>query len=81
VRLAIYELTKLVAPNNVGMVRMRDYEDSMKWLNDASKLRLNPQIPRKLAEDNKPISDWQLSTFQRIMTQIIIHEWCKRYKV
>lgn len=64
VRLAVYELTKLVAPNNVGMVRMRDYEDSMKWLNDASKLRLNPQIPRKLAEDNKPVTDWQLSTFQ-----------------
>lgn len=64
VRLSIYELTKLVAPNNVSVVRMRDYEDSMKWLNDASKLRLNPQIPRKLAEDNKPITDWQLSTFQ-----------------
>lgn len=64
VRLAVYELTKLVAPNNVGAVRMRDYEDSMKWLNDASKLRLNPQIPRKLAEDHKPVTDWQLSTFQ-----------------
>ncbi len=65
VRLALYELTKSVAPNNVSMVRMRDYEDSMKWLNDASKLRLNPQIPRKLSEkDNKPVSDWQLSTFQ-----------------
>lgn len=64
VRLAVYELTKLVAPNNVGVVRMRDYEDSMKWLNDASKLRLNPQIPRRLAEDKQPVTDWQLSTFQ-----------------
>lgn len=64
VRLAIYELTKLIAPNNVSTVRMKDYEDSMKWLNDTSKLRINPQIPRKLAEDNKPITDWQLSTFQ-----------------
>lgn len=64
VRLSVYELTKLVAPNNVGVVRMRDYEDSMKWLNDASKLRLNPQIPRKLADDKQPITDWQLSTFQ-----------------
>ncbi|MEG0455493.1 MAG: hypothetical protein RR559_09150, partial [Bacteroides sp.] len=64
VRLAVYELTKLIAPNNVSTVRMKDYEDSMKWLNDASKLRLNPQIPRKLAEDNKPVTDWQLSTFQ-----------------
>ena len=64
VRLALYELTKLIAPNNVSAVRMKDYEDSMKWLNDASKLRLNPQIPRKLAEDKKPITDWQLTTFQ-----------------
>lgn len=64
VRLAVYELTKLIAPNNVSVVRMKDYEDSMKWLNDASKLRLNPQIPRKLAEDKKPVIDWQLTTFQ-----------------
>lgn len=64
VRLAIYELTKLIAPNNVSVVRIRDYEDSMKWLSDASKLKLNPQIPRKLADDKKPITDWQLATFQ-----------------
>lgn len=64
VRLALYELTKLIAPNNVSVVRMRDYEDSMKWLNDAAKLRLNPQIPRKLDEMKKPVTDWQLATFQ-----------------
>ena len=64
VRLALYELTKLISPNNVSMVRMRDYEDSMKWLSDAARLRLNPQIPRKVAEDNKPVTDWQLATFQ-----------------
>ena len=45
VRLAVYELTKLIAPNNVSAVRMRDYEDSMKWLNDAAKLRLNHDRP------------------------------------
>ena len=64
VRLAIYELTKLIAPNNVSVVRMRDYEDSMKWLNDAAKLRLNPQIPRKVDDSKKPVTDWQLATFQ-----------------
>ena len=64
VRLALYELTKLIAPNNVSVVRMRDYEDSMKWLNDAAKLRLNPQIPRKLDEVKKRVTDWQLATFQ-----------------
>lgn len=64
VRIAIYELTKLIAANNVSVVRMRDYEDSMKWLSDASRLKLNPQIPRKLADDKKPVTDWQLATFQ-----------------
>lgn len=64
VRLALYELTKLIAPNNVSVVRMRDYEDSMRWLTDAAKLRLNPQIPRKTAEDKVPITDWQMATFQ-----------------
>mgnify|MGYP006978823187 FL=1 len=64
VRLAIYELTKQIAPNNVSTVRMRDYEDSMKWLNDASKLRINPQIPRKLGDDKRPVTDWQMATFQ-----------------
>lgn len=64
VRLAIYELTKLIAPNNISVVRIRDYEDSMKWLSDASKLKLNPQIPRKLDDEKKPVTDWQLSTFQ-----------------
>ena len=49
VRVAIYELTMLIAPNNVSVFRIRDYEDSMKWLSDASKLKLNPQIPHKLA--------------------------------
>lgn len=64
VRLAIYELTKLTAPNNVSIVRIKDYENSMKWLSDAAKLKLNPQIPRKLSDDKKPVMDWQLSTFQ-----------------
>lgn len=64
IRLAIYELTKHIAPNNVSVVRMRDYEDSMKSLNDASKLRINPQIPHRLGEDKKPVTDWQMVTFQ-----------------
>lgn len=64
VRLAVYELSKLIAPNNVSVVRVRDQEDTMKWLYDASKLRLNPRIPRKIAEDRKPVTDWQLATFQ-----------------
>jgi hypothetical protein len=36
----------------------------MKWLQDASKSKLNPQIPRKPEEDKKPVTDWQPVTFQ-----------------
>lgn len=64
IRLAAYELSKLIAANNVSVVRIKDYENSMKWLNDASKLKINPQIPRRLAADNKPVTDWQMATFQ-----------------
>lgn len=64
VRLSIYELVKQIAPNNVSTVRMHDYEESMRWLNAASKLKLNPQIPRKTDETTKPTTDWQLATFQ-----------------
>lgn len=30
----------------------------------ASKLRLNPQIPIKLTNDDKPINVWQIAIFQ-----------------
>ncbi|MCD8173217.1 MAG: hypothetical protein LUD76_07140, partial [Alistipes sp.] len=39
VRLALYELTKLISPNNVSVVRVKDYEDSMRWLGDAARLK------------------------------------------
>jgi hypothetical protein len=64
VQLALYELHKLISPNNVSSVRVDDYEHSMQWLKDASRLKLNPQIPRKVGRDEKPITDWQMATFQ-----------------
>lgn len=79
VRLAVYELTKLIAPNNVSAVRMRDYEDSMKWLNDAAKLRLNPQIPRKVDETKSqlPIGNWLHSRTTTTHTEI--RGWCRLF--
>ena len=64
VRLALYELAKLIAPNNVSVIRVKDHEDSMKWLSNAAKLKLNPQIPRRLTDTKKEVMDWQLATFQ-----------------
>lgn len=65
VQLSLYELHKLISPTNISSVRIDDYEHSMQWLKDASKLKLNPQIPRKVGnKDNLPITDWQMATFQ-----------------
>lgn len=64
VQLALYELHKLISPNNISTVRIDDYEHSMQWLKDASRLKLNPQIERKLDSRKQPLTDWQMATFQ-----------------
>lgn len=64
VQLALYELHKLISPNNISAVRIDDYDHTMQWLKDASRLKLNPQIPRKIDKDHKPVTDWQMATFQ-----------------
>lgn len=64
VQLALYELHKLVSPNNVSSVRVDDYEHSMQWLKDANRLKLNPQIPRKVNSRGEELTDWQMATFQ-----------------
>lgn len=64
-RLAVYELYKLISPNNVSQARITDYETSIMWLRDASRLKINPQIPRKLDKDNRPVADFAVASFQR----------------
>ena len=64
-RLAIYELHKLVSPNNVSSARITDYETSIMWLRDASRMKINPQIPRKLDDEHKPVTEYAIATFQR----------------
>jgi hypothetical protein len=64
-RMAVYELHKLISPNNVSSTRITDYETSILWLRDAARLKINPQIPRKMDEENKPVTEFAISTFQR----------------
>jgi hypothetical protein len=64
-RLALYELHKLISPNNVSSARIADYETSIAWLRDASRLKINPQIPRKLDDEHKPVAEFAIATFQR----------------
>ncbi|MFI3305494.1 MAG: hypothetical protein R3Y68_03135 [Rikenellaceae bacterium] len=64
-RIALYDLHKLISPNNVSSARITDYEVSITWLRDASKMRINPQIARKLDDENKPVGEWAVATFMR----------------
>lgn len=64
-RLAVYELHKLISPNNISSTRITDYETSIMWLRDASRLKINPQIPRKLDDENKPVAEYAIATYQR----------------
>lgn len=64
-RLAVYELHKLISPNNISSARITDYETSITWLRDASRLKINPHIPRKLDEENKPVTEYAIATFMR----------------
>lgn len=64
-RLAIYELHKLISPNNISSARITDYETSITWLRDASKMKINPKIPRKIDEEGKPVAEYAIATFAR----------------
>lgn len=64
--LALYELHKLVAPHNVSNIRISDYEHTLQWLKDASKLKINPQIPRRSEPDHTMSTDWAVATFQAL---------------
>ena len=64
-RLALYELHKLISPNNISQARITDYETSIMWLRDASKMKINPQLPRKLDDERRPVAEYAIATFQR----------------
>ncbi|MDE5871952.1 MAG: hypothetical protein K2H22_08425 [Muribaculaceae bacterium] len=64
-RLAVYELFKLITPTNMSQTRIIDYETSITWLRDASRLKLTPGIPRKLDKHNKPVAKFATATFMR----------------
>lgn len=65
IKISLYELHKLISPNNVSTARIKDYETTMQWLHDANRCKINPQIPRKLDEEKKPVSEIAMATFQR----------------
>lgn len=64
--IAIWYALQLISPTNISEAKRWAFEDSMTWLMNASKFKINPQLPRKLEEvPGQPKVDWQLATFQR----------------
>lgn len=65
-RIALYHLHSIIAPTNVPETRRWAYEDSIQWLYNASKFKINPQLPRRREKDGGGnMVDWALETFQR----------------
>lgn len=65
-RMALYHLHSIISATNIPETRRWAYEDSIQWLYNASKFKINPQLPRKRERDScAPKVDWALETFQR----------------
>lgn len=65
-RIALYHLHSIISPTNISETRRWAYEDSIQWLYNASKFKINPQLPRKRESDScLPKVDWALATYQR----------------
>lgn len=65
-RIALYHLHSIISATNIPETRRLAYEDSIQWLYNASKFKINPQLPRKRERDSCALKvDWALETFQR----------------
>lgn len=65
-RIALYHLHSIISATNIPETRRWAYEDSITWLYNASKFKINPQLPRKHERDScLPKVDWACETFQR----------------
>lgn len=66
VRLAYFHLNSIIAPTNVPETVRWGYEDAVMWLHNASKFKINPQLPRKHEHgSHMPKVDWACETFAR----------------
>jgi len=65
-RIALYYLHQLISPTNISETRKWAYDESMLWLYNASKFKINPQLPRKREHDTGNTRvDWALATYQK----------------
>lgn len=66
VRIAYFHLNSIIASTNVPETVRWGYEDAITWLHNASKFKINPQLPRKREHgSHMPKVDWACETFAR----------------
>lgn len=66
VRIACYYLHQMISPTNISESRRLAYEDSIAWLSNAARFKINPKIPRKLEDGHDAeVVDFALETYQR----------------
>ena len=64
--IACYNLHQMISPTNISEVRRWAYEDSMTWLSNAARFKINPKLPRKQdCETGETVLDFALETYQR----------------
>lgn len=63
VKISLYQLAKSISPKNVSSMIFEDYKDSLQWLRDCNKLKINPGVPRKVDSEGNVSKDWAIATF------------------
>lgn len=66
VRISTYYLHQMVSPTNISESRRLAYEDSMAWLSNAARFKINPKIMRKQEHPSgDSVVDFAVDTYQR----------------
>lgn len=66
VSLSVYYLHQMISPTNISNTRIEAYNDSILWLSNAARFKINPKIPRRReCETGHEVLDFAVDTYQR----------------